>query len=143
FRLSAIGNVDFWYEFKQSWIGSVRYHRGITFIDEVVDPLLSDAVSGELAGLLSPRVDFSATATFTHGLVGARSRDSYQMYGARSQVRYALTRVMALYGEYLLFHYEFPPSILITGGLPQSTSRQAVKVGLTVSSKFVDLGRRN
>ena len=143
FRLSAIGNVDFWYEFKQSWIGSVRYHRGITFIDEVVDPLLSDAVSGELAGLLSPRVDFSATATFTHGLVGFRSRDTYQMYGARSQVRYALSRVMALYGEYLLFHYDFPPTILITGGLPQSTSRQAVKVGLTVSSKLVNLGRRN
>jgi len=143
FRLSAIGNVDFWYEFKQSWIGSVRYHRGISFIDEVVDPLLSDAVSGELAGLLSPRVDFNASATFSRGLVGFRSRDSYQIYGARSQLRYALSRMMALYGEYLLFHYEFPPTILITGGLPPSTSRQAVKVGLTVSSKLLDLGRRN
>jgi hypothetical protein len=65
------------------------------------------------------------------------------MYGARSQLRYALSRVMALYGEYLLFHYEFPPTILITGGLPPSTSRQAVRVGLTVSSKLLDLGRRN
>ena len=54
FRMSAIGNVDFWYEFKQSWIGAVRYHRGITFIDEVVDPLLSDAIA---KGLMS--VDYS------------------------------------------------------------------------------------
>jgi hypothetical protein len=143
FRLSAIGNADFWYEFKQSWIGALRYHRGVTFIDEVADPLLSDAVSGEIAGLLSPRVDFSASTTFTRGIVGFRTRDSYQMYGARSQLRYALSRMMAVYGEYLLFHYEFPPTILITGGLPPSTSRQAVKVGLTVSSKLVNMGRRN
>ncbi len=143
FRMSAIGDVDFWYEFKQSWIGSVRYHRGITFIDEVVDPLMSDAVSGELAGLLSPRLDFNASATFSRGVVGFEDRGSYQMYGTRSQLRYALSRVMALYGEYLLFHYQFPPTILITGGLPPSTSRQAVKVGLTVSSKLLDLGPRN
>ena len=143
FRMSAIGNVDFWYEFKQSWIGAVRYHRGITFIDEVVDPLLSDAVSGELAGLLSRRLDFNASATFSRGVVGFDDRGSYQMYGTRSQLRYALSRVMALYGEYILFHYEFPPTILITGGLPPSTSRQAVKVGLTVSSKLLDLGPRN
>lgn len=143
FRLSAIGDVDFWYEFKQSWIGAVRYHRGVTFIDEVVDPLLSDSVSGELAGLLSPRLDFSSSATFTRGVVGFSSREPYQMYGARSQLRYALSRVLALYGEYLLFHYQFPPTILITGGLPPSTSRQAVKVGLTVSSKLVNLGPRN
>jgi hypothetical protein len=143
FRVSAIGDVDFWYEFKQSWIGSVRYHRGITFIDEVVDPLLSDAVSGELAGLLSPRVDFNSSVTFTRGTVGARSDARYQMYGARSELRYALSRAVALFGEYLLFHYEFPPTILITGGLPPSTSRQAVRVGLTVSSKLLNLGPRN
>ena len=142
-RLNAIGNVDFWYEFKQSWIGAVRYHRGITFIDEVVDPLMSDAVSGEIAGLLSPRLDFNTSATFSRGIVGFRSGASYQMYGARSQLRYALSRIMALYGEYLLFHYEFPPTILITGGLPPSTSRQAVRIGLTVSTKLVDMGRRN
>lgn len=141
-RFSAIGNVNFWYEFKQSWIGAVRYHRGVTFIDEVVDPLLSDSVSGELAGLLSRRVDFTASATFTRGLVGFNNRNPYQIYGARSQVRYALSRMMALYGEYLLFHYQFPATIVITGDLPASTSRQAVKVGISVSSKLLDFGPR-
>jgi len=143
FRMSAIGDVNFWYEFKQSWIGAARYHRGVTFIDEVVDPLMSDAVSGELAGLLSPRVDFNSSATFSRGLVGFNSGRSYQMYGARAQLRYALSRVTALYAEYLAFHYQFPPTILITGGLPPSTSRQAVKVGLTVSSKLLSMGPRN
>lgn len=142
-RVSAIGNVNFWYEFKQSWIGSLQYHRGVTFLDEVVDPLLSDSVSGELAGLLSPRVDFSASATYTRGLVGFSSRNPYQIYGARSQVRYALSRMAALYGEYLLFHYQFPATIVITGDLPPSTSRQAVKVGISISSKLLDLGPRN
>ena len=100
-------------------------------------------MSGELAGLLSPRVDFSASATYTRGLVGFSSRNPYQIYGARSQVRYALSRVAALYGEYLLFHYQFPATIVITGDLPPSTSRQAVKVGISISSKLLDLGPRN
>jgi hypothetical protein len=143
FRVSAIGDVDFWYEFKQSWIGAVRYHRGVTFIDEVVDPLMSDAVSAQITGLLSPRLDFNGSATYSRGNVGFRSSDSYQLYGARSQLRYALSRVLGLYGEYLLFHYEFPPTILITGGLPPSTSRQTVRVGLAVSSKILDMGPRN
>jgi len=143
FRLNAIGDVNFWYEFKQSWIGSARYHRGITFIDEVVDPLMSDAVSGELVGLLSPRLDFNSSVTFSRGVVGFERQASFQMYGARSQLRYAISRKVALYGEYLLFHYQFPPTILITGALPPSTSRQAVKVGLTVSTKLLNLGPRN
>jgi len=142
-RVSAIGDVDWWYEFKQTWVGSVRYHRGVTFIDEIVDPLMSDAVSGQLAGLLSPRVDFNASVTYSRGVVGFSSDDPYQMYGASSQLRYALSRRMALYGEYLLFHYQFPPTILITGGLPPSTNRQAVKVGLTMTSKLLDLGPRD
>ena len=34
YRFNAIGTVNFWYEFKQTWIGTLRYHRGVTFIDE-------------------------------------------------------------------------------------------------------------
>ena len=51
--------------------------------------------------------------------------------------------LMALEREYHHFHYDFPPTIHPTGALPPTTSRQAVKVGLTVSSKLLNLGPRN
>ncbi len=142
-RLNAIGDASFWYEFKQSWVGALRYRRGVTFIDEVDDPLLSDGVSAEISGLLSPRLDFNSSATFTYGVVGLNSDQPYRMYGANARLRYALSRMVALYGEYLLFNYRFPESVPLTGGLPSAFDRQSVRLGLTVSTKLVDLGRRN
>jgi hypothetical protein len=141
-RMNAIGDVDFWYEFKQSWVGAVRYHRGVTFIDEIADPLLSDGGGVELTGLFSRRLEFNTSATFAQGVVGLRSGNSYQMYGARSQLRYALTRVLALYGEYLLFHYEFPNTVSLAGRLPPAFNRQAVRVGVTVATHLIDMGPR-
>jgi hypothetical protein len=141
-RLRAIGDADFWYEFKQSWIGALRYRRGVTFIDEVVDPLFSDGVSAELSGLLSPRLDFTSSTTYARGVVGLRRDSSYQMYGARSHLRFALSRVAALYAEYLLFHYDFADSIPLASGLPSAFNRQAVRVGITLRSQILDLGRR-
>jgi hypothetical protein len=142
-RMRAIGDADFWYEFKQSWVGALRYRRGITFIDEVADPLLSDSVGAELTGLLSPRVDFHASGSFAYGVVGLNSGQHYQMYGVRTQLRYALSRMVALYGEYLLYQYQFPESVPLTGGIPSAFNRQAVRAGLTVSTQLVGLGRRN
>lgn len=140
--LRAIGDADFWYEFKQSWVGTLRYRRGVTFIDEVADPLLSDGVSAELSGLLSPRLDFTSSASFARGVVGLRQGSSYEMYGARSHLRYALSRVTALYAEYLLFHYDFGNSIPLSSGLPSAFNRQAVRVGVMFRAQVVDLGRR-
>jgi hypothetical protein len=141
-RLRAIGDADFWYEFKQSWVGALRYRRGVTFIDEVADPLFSDGVSAELTGLLSPRLDFTSSGTFARGVVGLQRDSSYQMYGARSHLRYALSRVIALYAEYLLFHYDFADAIPLTGGLPSAFNRQAVRVGVTLRTQLIDMGRR-
>jgi hypothetical protein len=141
-RMHAIGDAKLWYEFKQSWVGAVRYHRGVTFIDELADPLLSDGVGVELTGLFSPRLDFISSGTFATGVVGLNSGSPYHMYGARSQLRYALSRVAALYGEYVLFHYDFANTIPIAGGLPPEFNRQAVRVGVTVSTHLIDMGRR-
>jgi hypothetical protein len=141
-HLRAIGDADFWYEFKQSWVGALRYRRGVSFIDEIADPMFSDGVSAELTGLLSPRLDFTGSSTYARGAVGVRDSSSYQMYGARAQLRYALSRVLAVYGDYLLFHYDFAESILLIGGLPSAFDRQAVRVGLTLRTKVIDMGRR-
>jgi hypothetical protein len=141
-RMNVIGDASFWYEFKQSWIGALRYHRGVTFLDEVPDPLMADSVTAEMTGLLSPRVDFNSSATFSSGVVGLDNGEPYQMYGARARLRYAVSRMMALYGEYLLFSYQFPESVPLTGGLPSAFNRQAVRVGLMVSTRLAELGRR-
>ena len=74
--------------------------------------------------------------------MGVRDSSSYQMYGTRAQLRYALSRVLAVYGDYLLFHYDFAESILLIGGLPSAFDRQAVRVGLTLRTKVIDMGRR-
>jgi hypothetical protein len=79
---------------------------------------------------------------FARGVVGLSSDGSYQMYGARSHLRYALSRVFAVYGEYLLFHYDFTDTVPLAGGLPPAFTRQAVRLGVTVQTQLIDIGRR-
>jgi hypothetical protein len=137
-RVFVTGDASLSYELGRSWTGRLRYNRGFTFIDEVVDPLLSDGLSADLNGLLSRRLDLSGSASFRHGTVGvSRAASSYDVYGARTRIRFALSRMSAVYADYLFFHYRFAPSVRLGASLPSFFDRQTVRVGVTVMTQLL------
>jgi len=132
-HLQAIANAALQHEFGRSWRGSARYHRGFMFLDELAGPLMSDGLVAELNGLLTRRLELLGSGSFTHGTIGlSPSATPYNAYSAHTQVRYALSRVAAVYAEYVLFNYRFAESVRLGAGLPSYFDRQTVRVGVTV-----------
>jgi hypothetical protein len=137
-RLQAVGDATLQYEIGRTWRGSARYRRGVVFVDEITGPLLSDGFSAEIDGLLSRRLELVGSGSFTRGTAGL-SRDAapYDMYSARTQARYALSRVAAIYAEYLFFKYRFAESVHLGGALPSYYDRHTVRAGVTVLTQLL------
>jgi hypothetical protein len=137
-RVFITADASLNYELKRSWTGRLRYNRGFTFVDEIADPLLSDGLSADLNGLLSRRIDLSGSGSFRHGTVGvSRTAGNYDVYGARTRIRFALSRISAVYAEYLFFHYRFADSVRLGASLPSLFDRQTVRVGVTVMTQLL------
>ena len=119
------------HELGRSWTGTIRYSRGLTFIDEIIDPLLSSGISAELNGVLSRRIDFSGSVSFRRGTVGlSRAASQYDTYGAYTRIRFSLSRSTAAYADYLFYHYGFAETVRLASSLPSQFARQTLRVGV-------------
>jgi hypothetical protein len=138
-RVFAVADASLRYQFKRSWTGSVRYYRGVTFVDEITEPLLSNNVLGQVDGLLSPRLQLLVSGFYGRGDVGlSRLASNYEMSSASSQLRFALSRTAAVHAEYLFYHYRFPESVHQAGNLPSKYYRQAVRVGISFTGRLIN-----
>ena len=139
FRTTAVGDAGFRYEFKRSWTASAHYHRGFTFVDEVLQPLMANTFVGSVDGLLSPRLGLLVSSVTTLGNVGAiDTASNYDMHGMRARLRYSLSRRAAIQGEYLFYHYRFDDSIHLAQNLPSTFHRQVALVSITFLTRLID-----
>jgi len=135
--MHAIGDAGLRYELGRTWNGSARYHRGFIFVDEVADPLLTDGLIADLSGLLSRRLELFGSGSLMRGTTGlADTETPYYIYLARTQIRYALSRIAGVYGEYLFFNYRFAESVGLGARLPSSLDRRTFRVGVTVMTQL-------
>jgi len=90
-------------------------------------------VTFALDALISPRMDLLATAGYSNGS-SALSQDAATLdsYTADVRVRYALTRMWALYAEYLYYFYEFHSRTPLSATVPPGLERNGVRVGVTL-----------
>jgi hypothetical protein len=126
------GDVAVAWRFSESWQARGAFRRGLEYVAELSAPVFADGFTAELSGLLNPRLDFVASARYSSG-ASALNRDAltFDTYGADLRVRYALTRALAVYGEYLYYFYDFRGSTLALG-IPPGLERNGVRAGLTV-----------
>jgi hypothetical protein len=134
-----VGDVSLVHEMGRSWRAQVGYFRGVRFIEEIADPILSNATSGSLAGYLAPRLDLSIVAAYTGGwsAAGTRSGRQYQAYTGSVQLRYALQRYVSLYGQYLHYHYQYAEGLVLLRALPPGLDRQGVRAGISFSAPLL------
>ena len=126
----AFGGVLITHPFGRSWSFRGTYRRGVTFIQTVSKPYLSDSGSVSLSGLMTRRLDLSVAAGAVLGEVGfdgGQFGTAYDTYSASARARYGLTRTLALTGEYL-YNFSQYSSGLGTPGMDGSS----VRVGLTI-----------
>lgn len=128
-RVTVGGAAAVNHDMSRSWNLGASYRRGAGSIDGLV----SNAGTLDLRGLLSRRAEFSASAGYFQtdlGLAGIQSRYTIR-YGS-SRVQVALTRGLALYGQYLLYEYDYGSGTPLAGGLAPHQQRRGARAGFTL-----------
>lgn len=121
---------------SRTWSTWVGYNRDTEFRIGFRAPLLTDSVNTGVSGLLAWRVKWSAGAGYTRGVIGFGS-DRFSTYSGTSRLDFALTRALALFGQYAYYHYEVPAGSSALDLVPRF-SRQTATVGLSVSLPLVN-----
>jgi hypothetical protein len=88
---------------------------------------------------MTRRTDLFVNVNYTSG-TSALGRDSprFDSYSASARVRRALTRNLAAYFEYLFYRYDLDDGADRPRGLPQTFSRNGVRVGLSLWLPLID-----
>jgi hypothetical protein len=129
----AVGEFGLDYQFSRTWQARANVRRGLEYLSDIPEPVYATGLAGSVDGLLSRRVDVLASAGYSSGQ-SILSRDSLQFdtYTANARVRYAFSRMLAVYGEYLYYYYDFRGSNQLLPGIPLGLERNGVRVGLTL-----------
>ena len=137
FRVGGEGSVD--YQFRRGWVAEANYRRGVEYLAVLVGPLLSDAARVRLAGLITRRVDVAASAGYATGASAlSRNPEKLNTYTGEIRIRYALKRSLALYSEYLYYHYDLGGQARLAPGLPTVFNQHGVRIGVMLFVPTLD-----
>jgi opacity protein-like surface antigen len=137
FTFHVLGAANLIHEMGRTWTTTFAYNRSVQFHEGFTEPLLSNAVTAELNGLISRRLRFDSLASYSFGRVGAESDNSYNSAHVDAGLEFALTRMLALYTRYLHYRYSFDEPAVLDPRVPPALDRQGVRFGLNVSVPLV------
>lgn len=119
------------YDFGRSWQASGSFRRGLEYVTGLGEPVLADAFTARVDGLLTRRVDLLASAAYSSGESAlTRAASLFNTYTGTVRLRFGLTRTWATYAEYLYYFYDSRGTAPLVPGLPPSLERNGVRVGL-------------
>jgi hypothetical protein len=127
------GSVALAHRWGRTWRADARYDRSAGFVDGFRDPVFSNTSSASVRGLPAPRLDFTASASHAFGNVGFGSiNNGFSTTTSTAQLRYALFRNLAAYGQYFYYRYHFDAGVVLPGTVPPMLDRQGGSVGVTL-----------
>jgi hypothetical protein len=128
-RIGLVGSAALSHDMSRSWNLAASYRRGAGS----VDGFQSDTAALDLHGLLSRRADLTISSGYARtdlGLGIGQSR--YTTTFGSGRIQFALTRAIALYGQYVLYDYDVGTDIPLAAGVPLQQQRRGVRAGLTL-----------
>jgi hypothetical protein len=128
-RLGVVGSAALSHDMSRSWNLGTSYRRGAGS----VDGLQSDTAAFDLRGLLNRRTDLTISAGYSRTDLGLGVGSSrYTTTFGSSRVQLALTRAIALYAQYVLYHYDVGAAIPLPAQTALQQQRRGVRAGLTL-----------
>jgi hypothetical protein len=132
------GDLSASYLFFRSWSLGGSYRRGLQYVAVLQEPVFRDAAGLELSGLVSRRLDLTASAGYVLGQTAlSRATDRLASYTGNVRARYGVTRSVAIYGEYLYYHYDLHGQVRLAPDLPQVFEQQGVRLGVMLWARPV------
>ena len=140
----VIGSARLNHEMGRTWSTGVGYARNVGFLESLVDPFYSDALTVGLNGMLTPRLSFDALAGAATGTVGVSDTDDNGLttYSTSVGLTWGLTRYLALAVSHSFYHYGFEGGVSLPIGLASLVDRQTVLVSLNVWFPILTSPRR-
>jgi hypothetical protein len=128
-RLQWGGAVE--YQFLRTWKASGSLQREIEYLPVLTQPTLAHAGRASLEGLLTRRIDLSATTGYARGASLFDGFNSIDSNTTDVRVRFAVTRTAALYSEYVHFTYELRPEQTLPD-LPRVLNLDGFRAGVVL-----------
>jgi hypothetical protein len=133
------GDAGLTHEIGRTWNLRAAFHRGTALIEGLASPVFSDAATISLGGYVNRRIDLHTEGAYASGEVGVTGGPSpFDSLNARGQLRVALGRQTAVFGEYFYYRYHFRTATVLSEGLPPNLQRQGIRLGLTVFVPVLD-----
>lgn len=130
---STVGDASFSYGMTRTWNAVASYRRGVMFLAGLTEPTFIDGVTAMTSGFLNRRTALSFSGAYSKGDLGfAQAPSPLTTYSGSARLQVGLTRVWAVFGEYLLYFYNFSPDVQLLPGVPHSLRRNGVRAGLTL-----------
>jgi len=124
------GNVSLAYQIGRMWTSSLRYDRGLQFIEAFPRPFISDAIAARLKSNPLRKVDLQLSAAYSVGTIdGAGEGGAVETYTGTAKMGISVNRHVALFSEYLYYHYRLGQQTLATA-FPAHLDRQTARIGL-------------
>jgi hypothetical protein len=128
-----VGDAGLTHEIGRTWNLRASVHRGTSLIEGIAGPVFSDAGTVSFAGFVNRRLDVHTEGSYTTGEVGMTGeRSPFDSMNGLGRLRFALSRKVALFGEYSYYRYHFRSAAALPTGLPPNLRRQGVRVGVTL-----------
>jgi opacity protein-like surface antigen len=134
---ALLGSANLTHEMGRTWTTSVAYQRSVNFHEGFADPFLSQSVSAALQGLISRKLHFGSSVSYSRGLIGAGTTNDYDTAAANAGLQYALSRSLAAYASYNFYRYKFPQGLAVDPRFPPALSRNGVRFGLQTSIPLI------
>lgn len=124
------GDVALSTQFGRTWQAQGGYRRGVSFIEGLPTPMLTDGVTATASGLLTRRTNLLLTAAYSVGQPSIRNVSrGITTYTADARTSFAVSRTWAFFVEYLYYFYDFSNEVVPVGAPPR-VARNSARVGL-------------
>ena len=127
------GQMALNYELTRRWRASASYRQGIDYLAGLSEPVSSRTATAMTTGLLSRRVDLTASAAYSSGASALNLTNSaFDTYTGDLRLRYSPTPTFATYVQYVYYFYDSRGTLPLVPGLPSRLDRNSIRAGLVV-----------
>jgi hypothetical protein len=133
-----LGNATLSREIGRTWNVGLAYNRTVELLAAYAEPVLGDAVTAGVGGMLNHRLQVNASAGVFIGHVGYSSgQNAFDTYMAGANAQFAISRQMALRINYSYFFYSYDPGALpLVNLLVPTSDRHSVQANFVVWAPF-------
>jgi hypothetical protein len=142
-RFHLTGGATLTHEIGRSWSAWVAYGRSVQYHETWREPGLGNAVNFGVGGLITRRLQLSASGRAAVGSVGVEpDSPRFSSYYGNASLSYAIARFISAGLSYGYYYHKFDSDVPLASGVPYSLDRQTVRATVSMWVPIFQRSRR-